>query len=130
MVTNEELSKRTGQPNDVAFYQQHKESCDRLMEATRVHERDIIAGREEIHEKYHELKEEIHEKYHELNDKEIEIKAYSGGYKEGQKDASKEILDFDDKWNTGINTDDLDQKEIDRYYKEKQELLKKYNYEL
>jgi len=119
MVTNEELSKRTGQPNDVAFYQQHKESCDRLMEATRVHERDIIAGREEIHEKYHEL-----------NDKEIEIKAYSGGYKEGQKDASKEILDFDDKWNTGINTDDLDQKEIDRYYKEKQELLKKYNYEL
>ena len=33
MVTNEELSKRTGQPNDVAFYQQHKESCDRLMGA-------------------------------------------------------------------------------------------------
>ena len=64
METNEELSKRTGQPNDVAFYQQHKESCDRLMEVARVHERDIIAGREEIHEKYHEL-----------NDKDIEARA-------------------------------------------------------
>ncbi len=36
----------------------------------------------------------IHERYHELNDKDIETKAYSRGYKEGQKDASKEILDL------------------------------------
>ncbi len=56
-------------------------------------------------------------------------KARAEGYKEGQKDASKEILNFVyDKWNLGIYADDLDQKEIDRYYKEEQELWKKYNY--
>ena len=34
----------------------------------------------------------IHEKYHELNDKDIENKARAEGYKQGQKDASKEFL--------------------------------------
>ena len=73
---------------------------------------------------------EIHEKYHELNDKGIETKAHSEGYKEGQKDASKEIFDFEDYWNLGIYTDDLDQKEINRYYRERQKLLEKYNYKV
>ena len=81
METNEELSKRTGQPNDVAFYQQHKESCDRLMEVARIQERDIITEREKIHEIYHEL-----------NDIGIEIKARSEGYKKGQKDTVKQIF--------------------------------------
>ena len=35
---------------------------------------------------------EIHEKYHELNDKDIETKARSEGYKEGQKDTAKQIF--------------------------------------
>ena len=77
-----------------------------------------------------EGRNEIHEKYHELNDKGIETKAHSEGYKEGQKDASKEIFDFEDYWNLGIYTDDLDQKEINRYYRERQKLLEKYNYKV
>ena len=35
---------------------------------------------------------EIHEKYHELNDKDIESKARSEGYKQGQNDAAKRAL--------------------------------------
>jgi hypothetical protein len=70
----------------------------------------------------------IHEKYHELNDKDIEDKAYSQGYKEGQRDAAKEIFDFEDEWNSGIDENNLSQKEVNKYYKEKQKLKEKYNY--
>ena len=36
---------------------------------------------------------EIHEKYHELNDKDIEAKARSEGYKQGQIDAVKHLFE-------------------------------------
>ena len=39
-----------------------------------------------------ERRYKIHEKYHELNDKDIEIKAHSEGYKEGQKDTANQIF--------------------------------------
>ena len=58
-----------------------------------------------------EGRNKIHEKYHELNDKDIENKARAEGYKQGQKDAAKEIYDFEDEWNLGINEDNLSQKE-------------------
>ena len=48
-----------------------------------------------------ERRYKIHEKYHELNDKDIEIKAHSEGYKEGQKDTANQIfaeLDKKEAW--------------------------------
>ena len=54
--------------------------------------------------------------------------------KKVKTDTAKEIFDFYEKWNASISDFDEDrersQKEMDKYFSEKEKLLKKYNYEI
>ena len=85
METNDEIIEKNERICKLWFgslQKQYHKDLSILMDEARDSERANIKARNEIHEKYHEL-----------NDKDIEAKARSEGYKQGQIDAVKHLFE-------------------------------------